>query len=263
VTAENGRRAVRTAAALVGLATILTLVVGLVALATHSGGVTADPLAGLAPAASVLPVAPSTVPAPGPAAAATAELPRPDVAWVGRNAERTGIGAIALSAYASADLRLAVERPRCRLSWATLAGIGYVESRHGTIGGRRLGVDGRPGLLPIFGVPLTGAGPLARVPDSDDGRFDGDVRYDRAMGPMQFVPSTWRTWGSDGDGDGEVDPQDIDDAAYSAGHYLCAAGVPLDSAVAWTRGVLSYNPSVSYLRDVLAAANAYASRSIG
>ena len=162
-----------------------------------------------------------------------------------------------------ADLRLGVEQPRCGLSWSTLAGVGYVESRHGTIGGRRLGADGRPGLTPIFGVPLTGAGPVAHVADTDDGRLDGDTLVDRAVGPMQFVPSAWRTWGSDGDGDGAADPQDVFDAAYSAGRYLCAVGLPLKSAIAWTRAVLSYNPSASYLRDVLAAANAYASRSIG
>jgi membrane-bound lytic murein transglycosylase B len=156
-----------------------------------------------------------------------------------------------------------VEKPRCRLSWATLAGVGWVESQHGTFGGRTLGVDGRPGLTPIFGVPLSGVGPVAYVADTDGGRIDGDSRYDRAVGPMQFVPSAWRTWGSDGDGDGAADPQDVFDAAYSAGRYLCAAGLPLKSAIAWSRAVLSYNPSATYLRDVLAAANAYASRSTG
>jgi membrane-bound lytic murein transglycosylase B len=80
---------------------------------------------------------------------------------------------------------------------------------------------------------------------------------------MQFLPSTWRRWGSDGDGDGAADPQDLDDAAYSAGRYLCASGIPLDTAFSWTRAVLSYDPSPTYLRDVLAAANAYAARSVG
>ena len=263
MTPSDSRRTLRSAATLVGLASGVTLVAGLLVLASQASGGAVDPLAGFVQAASVSPVVPSTAPAPGPAASATAGVPRPGVAWVERTSRRTGIGATALSAYASADLRLGREQPRCRLSWATLAGIGYVESRHGTIGGRRLGADGRPGLTPIFGVPLTGTGPVARVADTDDGRFDGDTEYDRAMGPMQFLPSTWRTWGSDGDGDGAADPQDLDDAAYSAGRYLCSSGLPLDSAVSWTRAVLSYNPSASYLRDVLAAANTYALRSIG
>jgi membrane-bound lytic murein transglycosylase B len=260
VTQRDSRPAVRIAAALVGLA--LTLVAGLV-LTSQVGGGAVDPVAGYVRAATVLPSAPSTAPVPGPAASEGPGLPRPDVGWVDRTARRTGIATTALSAYASADLGLGGDQPRCRLSWATLAGIGYVESRHGTIGGRLLGGDGRPGLTPIFGVHLTGEGPVARIADTDDGRLDGDHRYDRAVGPMQFLPSTWRRWGSDGDGDGAADPQDLDDAAYSAGRYLCASGVPLDSAVSWTRAVLSYDPSAGYLRDVLAAANAYASRSIG
>ncbi len=45
--------------------------------------------------------------------------------------------------------------------------------------------------------------------------------YDRAVGPMQFLPGTWGRWGSDGDRDGVSDPQDVDDAALAAARYLC------------------------------------------
>jgi membrane-bound lytic murein transglycosylase B len=262
VTDRNSRRTGGTLA-LVGLASTATLVAGLLVVAARPGRVAVDPITSLARAATVSPDAFSAAPRSGPVASAPARVRHPDAAWVKRIASRTGIGAIALSAYATADLRLGVEQPRCGLSWSTLAGVGYVESRHGTIGGRSLGADGRPGLTPIFGVALTGAGPVAHVADSDNGRLDGDAHNDRAIGPMQFVPTAWRRWGSDGDGDGATDPQDVYDAAYSAGRYLCASGVPIKTAVAWTRAVLSYNPSASYVRDVLAAANAYASRSIG
>ncbi len=206
--------------------------------------------------------APVAAPSPstGAMAPSASSVPRLDDRWVSTVAGRTGIGTRALSAYASADLRLGQEEPRCHLSWATLAGIGYVESHHGTIGGRVLGSDGRPGKAPIIGVALSGDGPVDRVADSDGGRLDGDTRYDRAVGPMQFIPATWRRWGGDGDGDSVVDPQDVDDAVYAAARYLCASGGPLDSPVAWRQAVLSYNRSTTYLLDVLAATNTYAAR---
>lgn len=264
MSSDSGRRPTLAATALVGVASVVSLVAGLVVAGPGTGGpVAIDPVAGLTVVGTADLATSSAAPSRAPTATAPRRTPQPDSAWLDRIARRTGIGATALSAYASADLRMAAARPGCRLSWATLAGLGYVESRHGTIGGRQLGLDGRPGLAPIFGVPLTGAGPLALVPDTDGGRVDGDARYDRAMGPLQFVPSTWRRWGSDGDGDGRADPHDINDAAWSAARYLCASGRRLNSATAWTRAVLSYNPSSTYLQDVLAAANAYALRSAG
>lgn len=193
-------------------------------------------------------------------ASVTRGLPAPDRRWVLMTARRTGIGARALTAYAAADLRTASTNPGCHLSWATLAGIGWVESQHGTIGGRVLDLAGHPAITPIIGVQLTGAGALAQIADSDGGKIDGDPAYDRAVGPLQFLPSTWRTWGSDGDGDGYIDPQDIDDSAWSAARYLCAGGGRLDSPTDWTRAILSYNESDAYVVDVVAATNAYASR---
>ena len=47
--------------------------------------------------------------------------------------------------------------------------------------------------------------------------------YDRAVGPMQFIPSTWSVIGVDGDNDGKRNPQDIDDAALATAVYLCSA----------------------------------------
>ncbi|MGH3994059.1 MAG: lytic murein transglycosylase, partial [Pseudonocardiaceae bacterium] len=85
--------------------------------------------------------------------------------------------------------------------------------------------------------------------------------YDRAVGPMQFIPSTWARWASDGDGDGQADPHDIDDAAVTAARYLCADRRDVGTARGWWAAVLSYNNSVDYAQRVFGAADAYARRS--
>jgi membrane-bound lytic murein transglycosylase B len=172
--------------------------------------------------------------------------------WVSRTATRSGIPAPAVRAFGTATLRSNAEDPACHLGWTTLAGIGWIESHHGTIDGRRLLTDGRPDR-PIAGVPLDGSGDVAAVPDGSGG-------FQRAMGPMQFIPSTWSTWASDGDGDGVADPQDVDDAAYAAARYLCASGGDLATGPGWTAAVLSYNHSGDYVRAVYGAAKAYAAR---
>lgn len=200
---------------------------------------------------------PATIPAETPTPAVAAP---PDYGpWVARIAAVTGIPAKALLAYAQAEIRLSAELPACGLNWATLAGIGSVESDHGRHGDRVLNENGRPDR-PIVGVPLDGSPSVAAIPDTDDGAVDGDPDWDRAVGPMQFIPGTWRRWAADGDGDGVTDPQDIDDAALAAGRYLCADG-SMATAEGWRAAVLSYNASDSYLRTVLAATNDYATRS--
>ncbi|MGF1648570.1 MAG: lytic transglycosylase domain-containing protein [Kineosporiaceae bacterium] len=207
-------------------------------------------------------------PPPDPAAGALpgAEPPAAgagaDPAWVTRTAAAAGLPERALQAYAAAELRTRQEDPECGLSWGTLAGIGWVESRHGTIGGNSLGPDGRPAAGPIVGVALTGEGSLAAVPDTDGGTLDGDATWDRAVGPLQFIPGTWARWGIDADGDGASDPQDVDDASLAAARYLCASGSPLTDPARWREAVLSYNRSEAYVGDVLQAADFYARRSL-
>nr|WP_302477633.1 lytic transglycosylase domain-containing protein [Aeromicrobium stalagmiti] len=78
------------------------------------------------------------------------------------------------------------------------------------------------------------------------------------MGPMQFIPSTWERWESDGSDDGTADPHNIYDAAYAAGRYLCASGADLTTGAGWTQAVFSYNHSDAYVRSVLDGANRYA-----
>ncbi|QLQ11707.1 MAG: lytic transglycosylase domain-containing protein [Nocardioidaceae bacterium] len=159
-------------------------------------------------------------------------------------------------AYQTAARTLARTKPGCRLPWTLLAGIGRVESDHGRYGGSQLGTDGvaRP---KIIGIPLNGVGPVAAIRDTDNGRLDGDKVWDRAVGPMQFIPSTWAVVGADGDGDGKRDPFDIDDAALAAGKYLCHGGFSVADSAGAARAVFSYNHSDYYVALVLAFERGY------
>ncbi|QXT63600.1 lytic transglycosylase domain-containing protein [Tessaracoccus palaemonis] len=193
---------------------------------------------------------------PGSAAAAPVGVStRADAAWVASTAVATGIPARAMAAYAGATLEVQAQYPACGLDWATLAGIGWVESHHGTYQGGAIGDDGAQ-TPPLIGIALDGTSTLT-VRDTDEGRLDADTVWDRAVGPMQFIPSTWADHGSDGNGDGVADPQNIDDAALSAGRYLCAGGVDLTNPSDWMGAVASYNPSVSYNNLVAAATDGY------
>lgn len=178
-----------------------------------------------------------------------------DPAWVNTVAESTGIPARALAAYAGADAHLR-QTQGCSVGWNTLAGIGYVETRHGTLQGGQIDADGvaRP---EIYGIPLDGS-TTALIYDTDGGVLDGDTEFDRAVGPMQFIPETWRRWGQDGSGDGTIDPHQIDDAALTAASYLCSSRDGLESSSSWISAIRSYNNSVQYQNDVAEAASRYA-----
>jgi membrane-bound lytic murein transglycosylase B len=177
--------------------------------------------------------------------------------WASQVAAVTTVPARALSAYGNAELAMRASQPTCKISWATLAGIGRIESNHGQYAGAVLGADGRPSK-PIIGVPLDGSAGVQAIGDTDGGRYDGDAGVDRAVGPMQFIPSTWRKWASDGNGDGLGDPQQIDDAALAAARYLCAGGRDMASPAGWWAGILSYNNSTEYAQKVFGLADGYA-----
>ncbi|MFH9063009.1 lytic murein transglycosylase [Streptomyces coeruleorubidus] len=152
------------------------------------------------------------------------------------------------AAYRRAEDRLAREAPGCRLRWQLLAAIGQVES--GQARGGRVASDGTT-VAPILGPRLDGVA-FALIRDTDGGAHDGDTAYDRAVGPMQFIPSTWARWGADGNGDGRTDPNNVFDAALAAGRYLCAGGRDLSVPAQLDRAILGYNHSAAYLRTVRA-----------
>ncbi|GAA3128357.1 hypothetical protein GCM10010466_18860 [Planomonospora alba] len=104
------------------------------------------------------------------------------------------------------------------LSWTVLAAIGQVESSHGRNNG----------------------------PSSAG-----------ALGPMQFMPATWKAYGVDGDGDGVRDIWNPYDAVPSAANYLCANGAG-QGGKKLEKAVWFYNHSWSYVRKVLGLAEGYA-----
>ncbi|MFJ9503830.1 lytic transglycosylase domain-containing protein [Streptomyces anulatus] len=157
-----------------------------------------------------------------------------------------GIPASILAAYKQAEQTVATTDPACRLPWQLLAAIGKVES--GQARGGRVDTNGTT-TSPILGPALNGQG-FALIKDTDGGAYDSDAVHDRAVGPMQFIPSTWASWGQDANGDGRKDPNNIYDAALAAGRYLCANDRDLAIAADLDKAVLSYNRSTEYLRTV-------------
>ncbi|WP_054816360.1 lytic transglycosylase domain-containing protein [Nocardia arizonensis] len=166
-----------------------------------------------------------------------------------------GVPGVAIAAYQNAEHVLAAENPDCNMSWSTLAGIGRVESTH--VYGGKVDSDGNP-LTPVYGPVLDGSLYGNNViHDSDDGELDGLGGYDRAIGPMQFLPETWKHFAADGNGDGIADPQNLFDAALTAGKYLCSGGLNMRDLAQQTRAILRYNNSMAYVANVMAWANSY------
>jgi membrane-bound lytic murein transglycosylase B len=169
----------------------------------------------------------------------------------------TGIPRRALAAYISAADEQDKESPSCKLSWEVLAGIGYIESDHARSGGSALSSWSGIASPPIYGPLLDGSNGYPAIKDTDSGVLDGNSTYDRAVGPMQFLPSTWREY--EESDSGTPNPQNIDDAALAAGRYLCATGASLATPDGLIAAVYGYNHSFEYVQAVLSVALRYAS----
>jgi len=222
---------------------------------THTSPVVAaGPDSGTPP--SVVPVPSSPVPVVLPVVRATGKPKQPSATVPVGAPAAGGIPIVALNAYRHAAAVLARTQPSCGIDWSLLAGIGRVESDHGRFGGAVLNADGTS-TPRIIGIALDGTR-SALIRDTDHGVLDGDRVYDHAVGPMQFIPSTWAVWGADGNGDGKRDPFNINDAALAAADYLCAAGGNLRTISGQSVAVLAYNHSAAYLAEVLALARSYA-----
>jgi len=233
--------------------------VSLVAWLAQQQPPTGDPvLSSAGPPSLAARPAPGPVPSPAAPVVSGPAVPAVDAGWVRRTAAAAGVPEVAVAAYARAVL---AAPSSCGLGWTTLAGIGWVESQHGTIGGRTLSADGLSST-PILGPALDGAGPVAAIRATPATTLlHGDPEWDHAVGPLQFLPSTWETWARDGDGDGTADPQDLDDAAAAAAAYLCGTGQDLTTGPGWSAAVYAYNHSASYVQSVYVAATTYATRS--
>lgn len=104
-----------------------------------------------------------------------------------------------------------------------------------------------------YGVPWELLAAIGKV-ECDHGRDpdpsctqQGAVNYAGAGGPMQFLASTWATYGVDANGDGRADRWDPADAIYGAARYLKANGAPTDLQ----RAIYAYNHSTAYVQQVL------------
>ncbi|MBP1160009.1 hypothetical protein ABIC28_002515 [Rhodococcus sp. PvR044] len=203
----------------------------------------AEPAAVATPAAEAAPVlAPAPEPAPAPAPAPLPEGP-------------LGIPGVNFAAYQSAEKLLAKDLPGCGISWMQIAGIGMVESHHAN-GGKAH--DNGDVFEPVIGLPLNGSLPgQAVIMDTDGGALDGDTVYDRAVGPTQFIPTTWAQFGADGNGDGKIDPQNLFDSAAATGKYLCDRGTNMRDIGSATMAIHRYNNSMAYVANVTAWALAY------
>ncbi|WP_225080815.1 C40 family peptidase [Streptomyces sp. CoT10] len=169
-----------------------------------------------------------------------------------------------LTAYKKAVQQVGKYRPKCQgMRWPILAGIAKVESNHAV--GRNIADNGdiRP---KIYGVLLNGSGSGGNTtvfPDTDGGKWDGTASGERAVGPFQFLPSTWEGIGEDANGDKRTDPHNADDAALGAAVYLCGNGRDLTKRAQLKAAIWQYNHSSEYVANVLGWIDQYTAAAQG
>lgn len=221
------------------------------------GTAVADDVAATLPDGSSVPTqaieAPASVSSPTALAPAAATG---DTSQIIATASTSGIPSAALAAYQRAEAVINSADKSCEIPWQLIAAIGRVESDHGRFGGNTLSDDGvaEPG---IYGVALNGKNNTQNIVDTDAGQYDSDTKFDRAVGPMQFIPSTWSVVGVDGDNDGKRNPQDIDDAALATSVYLCSGDDDLSTDQGQRASVYRYNHSNDYVDLVISIMQAY------
>ncbi|MFD8725457.1 C40 family peptidase [Streptomyces sp. NPDC059629] len=175
-----------------------------------------------------------------------------DDGGIAQGGSAADIPARMLTAYKKAVQQVGTYVPKCRgMRWPILAGIAKVESNHAI--GHSIAANGdiRP---KIYGVLLNGSGQggnTTPVADTDNGRWDGTATGERAVGPFQFLPSTWASIGEDANGDKVADPHNADDAALGAAVYLCGKGRDLTQRTQLKAALLQYNHSSEYVATVL------------
>ncbi|MCW2835665.1 MAG: secreted protein [Nocardioides sp.] len=216
----------------------------------------ADEAGGTLPDGSTVPTEAIEAPASVSSPATLAPAAQGDTGSIIATASTSGIPSAALAAYQRAEAVINSADKSCELPWQLIAAIGRVESDHGRFGGNTLSDEGvaQPG---IYGVALNGKNNTQNIADTDAGLYDNDTEYDRAVGPMQFIPSTWSVVGVDGDNDGKRNPQDIDDAALASAVYLCSGDDDLSTAQGQRASVYRYNHSNDYVDLVLSIMQAY------
>jgi membrane-bound lytic murein transglycosylase B len=199
--------------------------------------------------------APASVPVPGVIAPA---VPEGSADSVVSGASSNGIPAPALAAYQRGAQIINSADKSCNIPWELIAAIGRVESDHGRYGGNTLTQDGvsKPG---IYGIELNGKNGTQAIQDTDGGQLDHDSVYDRAVGPMQFIPSTWQVVKVDADGDNQRNPQDMEDASLATAVYLCSGNDNLSNRSGQESAVMRYNHSQDYVNLVLRIMEAYSS----
>ncbi|GAA0611615.1 C40 family peptidase [Streptomyces crystallinus] len=187
-----------------------------------------------------------------------------DDAGTAEGGSAADIPARMLTAYKNAAAKVATYVPRCRgMRWPVLAGIAKVESNHAA--GRSIAANGdiRPR---IYGIVLNGSGQggnTTTVADTDGGKWDGTASGERAVGPFQFLPSTWETAGKDANDDGAADPHNADDAALGAAVDLCGRGRDLTQRSQLEAAIWQYNHSRAYVSEVLGWIDQYTAAAAG
>lgn len=164
----------------------------------------------------------------------------------------TGIPTILLDAYRGAAAYLHTTDPSCGLTWPDLAAIGQIESGQATFSGTRIAANGDT-YPAILGPPLDGSAGMATLAATTPGIFDGGGPFERAVGPMQILPSTWASIAPSLPTGAVSDPNNIFSAALGAGIYLCRAAGPggLSTTAGLASAYASYNHSAAYVSEAV------------